>query len=407
VKLVERTGAFQVVTDITHELNDERTLAQAQEALLQAQKLEAMGQLTGGVAHDFNNLLMPILGALDLLARRGLGGMREQRLINGALESAERARTLIQRLLAFARPQPLQYAPVDLGGLVRDMADLVASAVGPGVALSLEVGDPVPLAKVDRHQLEMAILNLSVNARDAMGGTGQLSISVTAEAVGEGHPTGLAPGPYVRICVCDTGKGMDQATRARAIEPFYSTKAPGQGTGLGLSMAHGLASQAGGTLTIDSQAGEGARVAIWLPQCAEPFVTIAAPSGAGLTELHTGLVLLVDGEAHIRDVTTEMLTGLGFRVHEATSPETALAAIEAGLKPDILITDQLMLGMTGVELAHAVQTRRPAVRVLIISGFADVETLDPAFLRLAKPFVQSELATVLGKCVLSPAAQAE
>jgi nitrogen-specific signal transduction histidine kinase len=403
VKLGERTGAFQSVTDVT----DERTLAQAKEALLQAQKLEAMGQLTGGVAHDFNNLLMPILGALDLLARRGLGGTREQRLIHGALESAERARTLIQRLLAFARPQPLQYVPIDLGGLVRDMADLVASAVGPGVAVSLQVGDPVPLAKVDRHQLEMAILNLSVNARDAMGGAGQLTISVTAESVGESHPTGLAPGPYVCICVCDTGKGMDQETRARAIEPFYSTKAPGQGTGLGLSMAHGLASQLGGTLTIDSQAGEGARVAIWLPQCAEPVVAVAAPSRIGLTELHTGLVLLVDDDAHIRDVTTEMLTGLGFRVHEAASPEAALAAVEAGLEPDILITDHLMPGMTGVELAYAVQERRPFARALIISAFANVETLDPAFPRLAKPFVQSELATILGKCVLSPAAEAE
>jgi PAS domain S-box-containing protein len=401
----ERIGAFQFVTDVTQRLQDERTLAQAQEALLQAQKLEAMGQLTGGVAHDFNNLLMPILGALDMLARRGIGGDREQRLIGGALESAERARTLIHRLLAFARRQPLQSAPVDAGALVRDMADLIISAVGPTVSVNLEVAGPVLLAKADRHQLEMAILNLSVNARDAMDGTGRLTLSVTGESVGVGHPAGLAPGPYVRICVSDTGKGMDEATRARAIEPFYSTKGPGQGTGLGLSMAHGLAAQLGGALTIDSKAGEGARIAIWLPQCAEPLVSVAAAAPTSLRPLHAGVVLLVDDEAHIRDVATEMLTELGFRVHGAASPDAALAAVEAGLEPDILITDHLMQGMTGVELAYAVQERRPAARALIISGFAEVETLDAAFPRLAKPFVQSELATVLAE--MRPLAVAE
>jgi CheY-like chemotaxis protein len=213
----------------------------------------------------------------------------------------------------------------------------------------------------------MAILNLGVNARDAMDGTGRLAISVTAESVEAGHPASLTPGTYVRICVSDTGKGMDEATRARAIEPFFSTKSSGQGTGLGLSMAHGLASQLGGGLTIDSQPG------------------------------HAGLVLLVDDETHIRDIGAEMLTELGFRVHEAVSPEAALAAVDAGLEPDILITDHLMPGMTGVELAYAVKARLPAARTLIISGFADVESLDPALPRLAKPFVQSELAAALAE----------
>jgi PAS domain S-box-containing protein len=397
----ERIGAFQFVTDVTQRLKDQRALAQAQEALFQAKKLESMGELTGGVAHDFNNLLTPILGALDTLARRGVGGEREQRLIQGALESAERARTLIHRLLAFARRQPLQSAPVDIGDLIRGMADLVASAVGPTVAVALEVAESTPMALADRHQLEMAILNLGVNARDAMDGTGKLTISVTAESVDAAHPAGLKPGAYVRICVSDTGKGMDEATRARAVEPFFSTKGPSKGTGLGLSMAHGLASQLGGGLTIDSQPGKGAQIAIWLPQSVEPRLSIAAPQQTDLVRAHEGVVLLVDDEAHIRDITTDMLTELGFSVHEAVSPEAALAAIDAGLEPDILITDHLMPGMTGVELAYAVQARRPSARALIISGFAEVDDLDAALPRLAKPFVQSDLATALANLRVS------
>jgi CheY-like chemotaxis protein/anti-sigma regulatory factor (Ser/Thr protein kinase) len=287
------------------------------------------------------------------------------------------------------------------------MADLVASAVGPAVAVTLEVSDAVPLAKADRHQLEMAILNLSVNARDAMDGAGRLTISVTAEAVEAEHPAALAPGPYVRLCVSDTGKGMDEATRARAIEPFFSTKGPGKGTGLGLSMAHGLASQLGGALTIDSRLGEGARIAIWLPQSFEPPMSNLSSPRTGPTPVDAGVVLLVDDEAHIRDTTTEMLTELGYRVHGAGSPEAALAAVDAGLEPDILITDHLMSGMTGLELVSAVQARHPPSRALIISGLADVEPSDPALPRLTKPFVKGELATALAELRTSPKSEAK
>jgi PAS domain S-box-containing protein len=393
----ERIGAFQFATDITQRLKDQRTLAQAQEALVQAQKLEAMGQLTGGVAHDFNNLLTPILGALDLLKRRGLGGDREQRLIHGALESAERARTLVHRLLAFARRQPLQSRPVDVGGLVRGMADLVVSATGPTITVTLRIADPPLMAKADSHQLEMAILNLAVNARDAMDGAGEVTISVNAESVGEDHPSGLEPGGYVRLCVSDTGKGMDEATLNRAIEPFFSTKGVGQGTGLGLSMAHGLASQLGGALTIESKPGAGAHISMWLPQSADAAFSEARAQSSGPGGADAGVVLLVDDEPHIRAITAEMLTELGFDVHEANSSEAALAAVQAGLVPDILVTDHLMPGMTGVELAYAVRALRPDARALIISGFAEVESLDPSLNRLAKPFVQSDLAAALAE----------
>jgi PAS domain S-box-containing protein len=391
----ERIGAFQFVTDVTQRLKDQRTLAQAQEALVQAQKLEAMGQLTGGVAHDFNNLLTPIMGALDMLERRGVGDPREQRLIHGALESAERARTLVHRLLAFARRQPLQSVPVDVGGLVRGLSGLVASAVGPTISLTMRIPDPLPMARADSHQLEMAILNLAVNARDAMDGAGRLTISVSAELAEERHPAGLKPGAYVRLCVSDTGKGMDDATAARAIEPFFSTKGVGQGTGLGLSMAHGLACQLGGALTIESKPGAGAHISIWLPQSDDSLRPNEGPALSGGCSSAAGLVLLVDDEASIRAITAEMLTELGFEVREAISPEAAYAAVQAGLAPDVLVTDHLMPGMTGVQLASAIQAIAPQTRALIISGFAEVESLDASLHRLSKPFKQSDLANAL------------
>jgi PAS domain S-box-containing protein len=396
----ERIGAFQFVTDVTQRLQDQRSLAQAQEALVQAQKLEAMGQLTGGVAHDFNNLLTPILGALDMLERRAVGGEREQRLIHGALESAERARTLVHRLLAFARRQPLQSVPVDVGALVRGMEELVASAAGPTIVVSLRIADGLPLANADRHQLEMAILNLAVNARDAMEGSGRLTISVTEEKVTAGYAAALKPGAYVRLSMADTGKGMDEVTRARAVEPFFSTKGVGQGTGLGLSMAHGLASQLGGALIIDSAPGAGADIAIWLPRSAEPLVAEESAASLGVAGAAAGVVLLVDDEPYIRAITADMLGELGFHVHEAHAPEAALAAVREGLRPDILVTDHLMPGMTGVELARAVKALLPSVRALIVSGFAEVENLDPTLHRLSKPFVQKDLANALAdlKC---------
>ncbi|MDZ5602719.1 PAS domain-containing protein [Pseudomonas sp. RP23018S] len=216
---------------------------EAQKALRQSQKMEAMGQLTGGVAHDFNNLLTPIVGTLDMLQRRGVGGEREQRLIAGAMQSAERAKTLVQRLLAFARRQPLQTAPVDVARLVSDMADLVASTTGPQIKVVVDTPTHLPAAIADQNQLEMALLNLSVNARDAMLEGGTMRISASLEGVGQGHRSKLPSGEYLCLSVADTGTGMDAATLARAVEPFFSTKGVGKGTGLGLSMVHGLAAQ--------------------------------------------------------------------------------------------------------------------------------------------------------------------
>lgn len=378
--------------DLSEDKAREEELLQTQEALRQSQKLESMGQLTGGVAHDFNNLLTPIIGSLDLLMRRGLGSERERRLIDGALQSAERAKTLVQRLLAFARRQPLQPKAVALDDLVTGMASLVSSTIGPKIDLRVNIADDLPPARADANQLEMAILNLSVNARDAMPGGGELTISASRASVRGRHPAGLRVGHYVRLSVADTGVGMDEATRARAIEPFFSTKGIGKGTGLGLSMAHGLAAQLGGGLTIISAPGEGTTVELWLPVSPDAIGSDDQIRVLPRISVARGTALLVDDEELVRMSTADMLNDLGYDVVEAKSAEEALQLIEAGVAPTILVTDHLMPGMNGEELARSLRTRMPDLPVLIVSGYAEAEGIAPDLPRLTKPFRNAELA---------------
>ena len=386
---------YAVGRDVTAEREAQETLRMTEEALRQSQKLEAMGQLTGGVAHDFNNLLMPIIGSLDMLQRRHVGGEREQRLIGGALQSADRAKTLVQRLLAFARRQPLQPVAVDVAELVTGMAQLIESTTGPQIQVVVDVAPNVPLANADPNQLEMAILNLSVNARDAMTQGGTLRISASPEPVQHSHRSKLKPGPYVRISVADTGTGMDKAVLARAIEPFFSTKGVGKGTGLGLSMVHGLATQLGGSLSISSKLGLGTNVELWLPVSdkttnVNQVVSDTADAGGA-----TGTALLVDDDDMVRMSTADMLVEMGFSVLEANSAEDALKIVDSGQPFDLLITDHLMPGMTGVDLSHEVRMRRPETPVLIISGFAEAEGIASDLPRLTKPFRQAELAATV------------
>jgi PAS domain S-box-containing protein len=379
-------------------------LALAQEALRQAQKMEAMGQLTGGVAHDFNNLLTPILGSLDLLHRQGLGGPREQRLIEGALQSAERAKTLVQRLLAFARRQPLQPGPVDLPDLVRGMVELVATTSGPQIRIETRLEEALPRARADANQLEMAILNLCVNARDAMPSGGILTIAAAPATVAAGQVAGLAPGRYVRLEVADTGVGMDEATLRRAVEPFFSTKGVGRGTGLGLSMVHGLAAQLGGALTLESREGEGTTATLWLPVSDEAPAPAAAPGGAtDGAPASAGTVLLVDDEPLVRASTADMLAELGFEVLEAESGQDALALVDAS-RLDLVITDHLMPGLSGTDLARILAAERPDLPVLIVSGYADLDGLPPDMPRLTKPFRHSDLAACIASLRSAPAA---
>lgn len=385
--------------DLSEAKEREAALALTQDALRQSQKMEAMGSLTGGVAHDFNNLLTPIIGSLDMLVRKGLGSERERRLIDGALQSAERAKTLVQRLLAFARRQPLQPTAVNVAELVTEMAGLVGSTVGPNINVQVKLASDLPPAMADANQLEMAILNLAVNARDAMPTGGQLMISGECQSLEEQHAPDLARGTYVRLSVSDTGLGMDDATRKRAIEPFFSTKGIGKGTGLGLSMVHGLAAQLGGGLTIESKLHEGTTVTLWLPVSDIPPTNHQKSELSVAMPLARGVALLVDDEDLVRMSTADMLSDLGFEVIEAVSAEEAILILEAGKKPDILVTDHLMPGMSGAELARLARLAVPSLPVLIVSGYSDVDGVSPDIPRLTKPFRNVDLASCLAELI--------
>lgn len=381
--------------DITAEKARDEELAAAREALRQSQKMEAMGQLTGGVAHDFNNLLTPIVGTLDMLRRRNLGGEREQMLIDGAMQSAERAKMLVQRLLAFARRQPLQPTPVDVGALVSGMAELLSSTTGPQVKVVVEIADELPLALADANQLEMALLNLGVNARDAMPDGGTLRITAMAEAVDWDPNLDVVAGNYIRLSVADTGIGMDEETISRSVEPFFSTKGIGKGTGLGLSMVHGLAQQLGGRMVVRSKQGIGTNIELWLPVTDTIISKPADGAQMAVTASFVGTALLVDDEDLVRMSTADLLSELGYHVIEATSAEQALNLIRQGLQIDILISDHLMPGMGGTELARCIQSEVPGVAVLIISGYADAAGIAADLPRLNKPFRKDELAAAL------------
>jgi PAS domain S-box-containing protein len=388
------------VVSIVAEGRDITALKQTQEALRQSQKMEAIGQLTGGVAHDFNNLLTPIVGTLDLLQRKKLGGEREQRLVAGAALSADRARTLVQRLLAFARQQPLQSIPVDIAALVSGMGELVASTTGPQIRVVVDAPSDLPAALAAPNQIEMALLNLAVNARDAMPDGGTLRITASADRVGPGHRTRLEPDVYLRISVADTGAGMDEATVARAVEPFFSTKGVGRGTGLGLSMVHGLALQLGGALVIESRRGLGTNVELWIPRCEHPAEPSRSAADDAAPVARAGTVLLVDDEFLVRTSTADMLTELGYTVLEASSAAAALRMIDRGDAFDILVTDHLMPGMNGVDLVRAVRARRPDVRALLVSGYSERElVVDVDLPRLTKPYREEELAASLARLV--------
>ena len=394
----ERRTAEAKLRDMNETLEErvrERTadLERLHEQLRQSQKMEAVGQLTGGIAHDFNNLLTPIVGGLDILQRRGVGDDRGQRLIEGALQSAERARVLVQRLLAFARQQPLRASAVDVGKIVSNMTDLIGGTLGPGIQIVVDVASGVSAAMADPNQLEMALLNMAVNARDAMPEGGVLTISVRSAEVGRSRK--LTPGGYIRLAVSDTGTGMDAATLARATEPFFSTKGIGKGTGLGLSMIHGLAAQLGGALELSSTRGVGTTIEMWIPAATADAAPAMARCPSDDLEAGAGTVLLVDDEELIRTSTAQMLADMGYTVIDVGSAKEALPHL-ADSRIDLLITDHLMPGMSGTELAREAQAQRPSLPILIISGFAEVEDIAPDLPRLMKPFRAAELAAGIG-----------
>jgi len=362
-------------------------------SLRQAQKMEAVGQLTGGIAHDFNNLLSVVLGSLELLRNRlPPNDPRAAELLGNALQGAERGAALTHRLLAFGRRQLLRPAVVDLPALVRGMTALLTSSAGAGVRIAMRFPAGLPPVVVDANQLELALLNLVVNARDAMPDGGEVTIG--AHGAQAGGPDGLAPGAYVVLTVTDSGTGMDQATLDRAVEPFFTTKDVGKGTGLGLSMVHGLAAQSGGQFRLRSAPGTGTTAELWLPRVARRV----APT-AGLPPDQPGrarTVLVVDDEPPRLADTAAMLEALGYRVMEAESGAEALALLQAGARVDCVITEDAMPGMTGGALVDALQRCRPGLPVLRTTARGNPPEAGAADIpRLVTPLGRGALARAL------------
>ena len=361
----------------------------AQEQLRQAQKMEAIGQLTGGVAHDFNNLLMAVMGNLDLLRKRLPPDPRLRRLIDGAMQGAERGATLTQRLLAFARRQDLKAVPIDLRGLLQGMIDLLQRSLGPRVGLRLDIPEGLPPARVDANQLELAVLNLAINARDAMPDGGSIDVRV-AEHQACNDPA-LNAGRYLKLSVIDNGTGMPPEILKRAIEPFFSSKPLGKGTGLGLSMVHGIAVQLGGALQLSSTVGKGTTATLLLPVAtAAPETEI--PVDTAQKVHRAAVILFVDDDPLIAMSTTEMLEDLGHRVIGANSGLHALDILKSEQQIDLMMTDHVMPGMTGIELAAASRQVRPSLPILLATGYAELpEGAQLDLPRLAKPYHQDEL----------------
>jgi signal transduction histidine kinase len=377
----------------------EREAALAQ--LFEAQKMETIGQLTGGVAHDFNNLLMAILGSLNLLAKqRSTDTDRSRRLLENAIQGAKRGAALTQRLLAFSRRQELKPTSVDFVALVQGMRELLVRALGSRVKLLMSCQDELPPILVDTNQLELALLNLAVNARDAMPEGGELKIEAAMETVTPGSSSQpLAPGEYLQIRVSDTGAGMDTATLAKATEPFFTTKGPGKGTGLGLPMVRGLAAQSAGYMRISSEIGSGTTVALWFPKAHEPAASSPRQVEMSGVLPHTELckVLVVDDDALVLEGTAAMIDDLGHTSIGVNSAAEALDKLASGLKIDVVVTDQAMPAMSGLQLARVILDRYPRVPVILATGSEELpfEAKQLGVPRLTKPYSQQDIALAI------------
>jgi signal transduction histidine kinase len=369
----------------------EAALAQVHEM----QKMESLGQLTGGVAHDFNNLLMAVLGNLELLKKRLPDAPSLRKLVDGAITGAERGATLTKRMLAFARRQELKPATVRLSVVVKGMEDMLRRSLGPTITIEAEVSESLPPVQIDPHQLELALLNLALNARDAMPSGGQLTITARRDEAA-GATAGLPIGEYVCAVVTDSGSGMDEQTLKRATEPFFTTKGVGKGTGLGLPMVHGLMAQSGGAMQIASQAGQGTAVRLWLPVDRTGVVPQSVVFEVRTQTALSRRILVVDDDPLISSSTAAMLEDLGHVVIEASSATSALEILRAGTKVEVVVTDHAMPHMTGLELAGIIREQWPWIPIILASGYAELLNTDDVPLpRLAKPYHQSELASCI------------
>ena len=371
----------------------EAALAQVHEM----QKVESLGQLTGGVAHDFNNLLMAVLGNLCLVGKYTADNPKITRLVDGAIKAAERGANLTKRMLAFARRQELKPEIIDVPKLVGGMVEMLRHSLGPEIEIVTEFRREALTTRVDPNQLELALLNLALNARDAMPIGGKLAIPARREMVGAGDVPGLAAGEYICIDESDNGTGMDEATMARAAEPFFTTKGAGAGTGLGLSMVDGLVAQSGGAMRIKSRLGAGTTIELWLPiwegEDAKPGAT---PRRRRSTQRSSLQVLLVEDDEMVAAGTLAMLEDLGHTTIEANSAAVALEILQSHDDIDIVVTDHAMPGMNGSELAHRIQDNWPGLPVVLVTGYADLPNgLDPLLPRLSKPYRQQELGDLI------------
>jgi PAS domain S-box-containing protein len=381
--------------DITVEREAEIELSKAQEALRQSQKMEAIGQLTGGIAHDFNNLLTGILGSLDLVRRRMAANKPEDipRFMDAASSSALCAAGLTHRLLAFARRQPLDARPIDINRLVASMQDLLDRTLGEQIELNFTLADDLWVAFTDANQLENALLNLAINARDAMREGGRLTIETVNVELKEAYTSShadLQPGDYVAVSVSDTGIGMSPAVLAKAVDPFFTTKAIGEGTGLGLSVIYGFVKQSRGHMRINSELDRGTTVKLFLPRAVQDAVdldsgTVETPRGRGET------ILVVEDDAIVRSIISDALKDLGYNVLLAPDARPAITLLQSDRAIDLLVSDIVLPHINGGKLAELARGLRPSLKVLFVSGYAENATVRGDFLdagmdMLSKPF---------------------
>ncbi len=397
-RVAERTADLRLALDRLQAEVAERE--RAEQALRQAQKMEAVGQLTGGIAHDFNNLLTPVIGGLEILSR-SVEEPRLKRIAEAALESGRRGAKLTTQLLAFSRLQRIRMAPVSVNKVIETMRLMLKHSIGGAVVIRTELGEEADYALCDENQLENAILNLAINARDAMpdGGTLTISTGLVREADG----LDLDAGDYICVAVADTGAGMSPEILARATEPFFSTKPFGKGTGLGLAQVYGIACQSRGTLRIESREGEGTIVRLLLPRVggeivaegAEGEADAPAPAGAAPAR---GRILVVDDDAEVRAFLADILGTLGHGVETVADADAALAALAEGA-PDLVLLDFAMPGMNGAELARAARRLHPGLPIVFVTGFAESDQLEAALGGdvpvLKKPFGVEALNAVI------------
>ncbi len=400
-------GFAKITRDITEKRDAQEALELAREELFQAQKMEALGQLTGGVAHDFNNLLMAIQASLDLLKRRVFLTSEAQSLIDNALQATKRGASLTQRLLAFSRRQDLDFAPVDLWALIRGMTDMLQRSIGPSMIIETHFPLSLPPVRTDPNQMVNALINLAINARDAMPDGGRLIIGARLETdAAKTHPE-LQDKPYLCLYLKDDGHGMDPETLKNATSPFFTTKGIGKGTGLGLSMVQGLMAQSNGKLALLSSEGAGTTAELWLPVVeaegeARQEETANEPPPAKVNALS---VLAVDDDPLVLMNTVMMLEDMGHTVLEAGSGSKALAFL-ADRDVDLIVTDQAMPQMTGSQLANIVRERWPHIPIILATGYSELPPEARAdLLRLSKPFGERQLEDIIQRAMSGQARQ--